>query len=51
MNTGDIVKMKHYKVSYTKYPKCATDYNVEAVAIANRKWKLGKIKNLSYMKW
>ena len=44
MNTGGTVKMKHYKVSYTKYPKCATDYNAAAVAIANRKWKLGKIK-------
>lgn len=47
MNTGGRVKMKHYNVSYIKYPKCATDYNVAAIGIVNRKWKTGEIKYFS----
>lgn len=37
MNTGSTVKMTYYNVSYIRYPKCATDYTVAAVAIGNIK--------------
>lgn len=37
MNTGSPVKMTYYNVSYIRYSKCATDYNVAAVAIGNIK--------------
>lgn len=37
MDTGRAVRMKHYNVSCIKYLKCATDYSVAEVAIANRK--------------
>lgn len=38
--------MRHYNVSCTKYLKCATDYSVAEVAIANRKWTTAKIKKI-----
>lgn len=37
MNTGSTVKKTHYNVSCIRYPKCAADCNVAAVAIGNMK--------------